>query len=74
MVSKLSCAESTSAMIVSPVFTLDESASLLSPRPVLNSVTLFVVEVAVNLNLTVVPDMLALNVPSVLDPVCVTPY
>ena len=67
--SKLSCAESTSALIVNPVFVLEESAELFVPSPVLNYVILFVVDVAVNLNRTVPPDMSALIVASVLEPV-----
>ena len=56
------------------MFVLDESALELSPRPVLNNVTLLVVDVPANLNLTVDPDMSDENVTLEVDPVCVTPY
>ena len=74
VVSSDSCAESTSALIVSPVLVLDESASEFAPSPVLNRVIELVVEVPVSFNLTVDPDMSVVKVAKALDPVCVIAY
>ena len=74
MVSNDSCAVSTSELIVSPVFVLDESASELLPKPVRNKVIELVVEVPVSFSLTVDPDMSVVKVPNTLEPVCVIEY